>query len=287
MDVSLETQTIPVASTGWMGRRDSTIENAAMLAAESAAQVGDSGFQMHEIPLRHFLNWEEALMEPGMRLITAEMQGPTMAIIDADDWVIRILNCGPTGATNWKNAINDTSTAMDEAAKLLYRPDYDMQPLQQHDHDNCPRRGPHHAANLGTGMDGGQEQPTPFSLHALVFQILMVLFVHHAIARFIGMANVLFQMYAPKLYAYYLKTMRVLYKWNPSLPLLAPLLSCTVTFPHLDFLNPEWGWCFITALGWYDYKEGGHLITAILRHSNISIQQGEKRFSIMQYTSAV
>jgi hypothetical protein len=111
--------------------------------------------------------------------------------------------------------------------------------------------------------------------------------------------------------------MKVLYKWNPNLPLLVPLLSCvfacvtfnfgpqTVTFPHLDFLNLAWGWCFITALGWYDYRKGGHLIiwdlrlmiefppgatfaipSAILRHSNVSIQQGEKRFSITQYTSA-
>ncbi|KAJ7719550.1 hypothetical protein DFH07DRAFT_761098 [Mycena maculata] len=128
---------------------------------------------------------------------------------------------------------------------------------------------------------------------------------------------VLFKMYAPKLYGYYLRTMKRLHKWGEDLPLLVPLLSCvfacvtfnfgprTVTFPHLDFLNLAWGWCFITALGWYDYRKGGHLIlwdlrlviefprgstfaipSAILRHSNVSIQQGEKRFSITQYTSA-
>ncbi|KAJ6548337.1 hypothetical protein B0H19DRAFT_952675, partial [Mycena capillaripes] len=126
-----------------------------------------------------------------------------------------------------------------------------------------------------------------------------------------------FQTYAPNLYKYHLDTMRALYKWNSNLLFLAPLLSCefacvtfnfgpqTVTFPHLDFLNLVWGWCFITALGWYDYRKGGHLIlwglrlmiefppgatfaipSAILRHSNVSIQQGDKRFSITQYTSA-
>ncbi|KAJ7810675.1 hypothetical protein B0H14DRAFT_2378948 [Mycena olivaceomarginata] len=166
-------------------------------------------------------------------------------------------------------------------------------------------------------MGGGQQQPTPFSLHDSVSRILMALLLHHAIARFVGTANVLFQMYAPKLYEYYLSTMRALHKWDSSLPLLAPLVSCvfacvtfnfgpqTVTFPHLDFLNLAWGWCFITALGWYDYRKGGHLIiwdlrlmiefppgatfaipSAVLRHSNVSIQQGEKRFSITQYTSA-
>lgn len=112
-----------------------------------------------------------------------------MAIVDADDRVRIILNCGPTGATDWRDAINNASIAMDEAAKSLYGPDYDTQPLQQHDHDDSPRRGPHHAANLGTGMGGGQEQPTPFSLHTSVFQILTALVLHHAIARFIGIAN--------------------------------------------------------------------------------------------------
>lgn len=75
VDVSLEMQAIPVASTGWMGRRDSSIENAATRAAESAAQTGDCVFQQHEIPPRRFLERHEALAEPGMRLITAEMQG--------------------------------------------------------------------------------------------------------------------------------------------------------------------------------------------------------------------
>jgi hypothetical protein len=101
--------------------------------------------------------------------------------------VIIILNCGPTGATDWKGAVNDASTAMDEAAKSLYGPDYDKQPLEQH--DDCPRRGPHYAVNLGTGMGGGQQQPTPFSLHDSVSQILTALLLHHAIARFLGTAN--------------------------------------------------------------------------------------------------
>ncbi|KAJ7809608.1 hypothetical protein B0H13DRAFT_1668022, partial [Mycena leptocephala] len=34
----------------------------------------------------------------------------------------------------------------------------------------------------------------------------------------------------------------------------------TVTFPHIDFGNLAWGWCAITALGWFDPNLGGHLI---------------------------
>ncbi|KAF8197638.1 hypothetical protein K438DRAFT_1967188 [Mycena galopus ATCC 62051] len=79
----------------------------------------------------------------------------------------------------------------------------------------------------------------------------------------------------------------------------------TVTYPHLDFANLAWGWCAITALGNFDPDKGGHLIlwdlkliirfppgstilipSALMRHSNTSIQTHETRFSFTQYTSA-
>jgi hypothetical protein len=79
----------------------------------------------------------------------------------------------------------------------------------------------------------------------------------------------------------------------------------TVTFPHLDFANLAWGWCAITALGDFDPDLGGHIIlwdlkliirfppgctlfipSALVRHSNTSIQAHEKRFSFTQYTAA-
>ncbi|KAJ7800834.1 hypothetical protein B0H14DRAFT_2386884 [Mycena olivaceomarginata] len=81
----------------------------------------------------------------------------------------------------------------------------------------------------------------------------------------------------------------------------------TVTFPHLDFANLAWGWCSITSLGDFDPDKGGHLIlwdlkliilirfppgstifipSALIRHSNTSIQAHEKRFSFTQYTAA-
>ncbi|KAJ6495935.1 hypothetical protein DFH09DRAFT_854631, partial [Mycena vulgaris] len=79
----------------------------------------------------------------------------------------------------------------------------------------------------------------------------------------------------------------------------------TITLPHFDFANLAWGWCCITALGNFDPNKGGHLIlwdlrlvicfppgcstiipSAILRHSNVSIQQGETGYSFTQFTSA-
>ncbi|KAF8197309.1 hypothetical protein K438DRAFT_1585189, partial [Mycena galopus ATCC 62051] len=78
----------------------------------------------------------------------------------------------------------------------------------------------------------------------------------------------------------------------------------TVTFPHIDAPNLAWGWCSITTLGQFNPDLGGHLIlwdlnlvirfppgstimipSALLRHSNVSIQQNEMRYSFTQYTA--
>src|SRR5882672_10818714 len=34
----------------------------------------------------------------------------------------------------------------------------------------------------------------------------------------------------------------------------------TVTLPHLDLKNLAFGWCAITALGNFDYRQSGHLV---------------------------
>ncbi|KAF6742161.1 hypothetical protein DFP72DRAFT_757262, partial [Ephemerocybe angulata] len=78
----------------------------------------------------------------------------------------------------------------------------------------------------------------------------------------------------------------------------------TVTARHRDSMNLPYGFCAITALGTFDYKLGGHLVleelgiviefppgscilipSAILTHSNTSIQPGETRVSFTQFSS--
>jgi hypothetical protein len=77
------------------------------------------------------------------------------------------------------------------------------------------------------------------------------------------------------------------------------------TLPHKDTQNLPWGWCSITSLGTYDPTKGGHLVlwelgivvefppystimipSAILTHFNTTIQEGEKRWSIVHYNSS-
>ncbi|KAJ7661215.1 hypothetical protein B0H14DRAFT_3102670 [Mycena olivaceomarginata] len=117
--------------------------------------------------------------------------------------------------------------------------------------------------------------------------------------------------YAPDLHAFYSATMGKLHdatSYHRVSVFAAATFNFgprTVTFPHLDFANLAWGWCAITALGDFDPNKGGHLIlwdlkliirfppgstiiipSALIRHSNTSIQLHEKRFSFTQYTAA-
>ncbi|KAJ7349570.1 hypothetical protein DFH08DRAFT_935631 [Mycena albidolilacea] len=70
------------------------------------------------------------------------------------------------------------------------------------------------------------------------------------------------------------------------------------------FANLSWGWCAVTALGWFDPDLGGHLIlwdlrlvirfppgstifipSALIRHSNVPIRPHKIRSSFTQYTA--
>lgn len=78
----------------------------------------------------------------------------------------------------------------------------------------------------------------------------------------------------------------------------------TVSTPHTDHNNLAHGWCAVTPLGRFDHKKGGHLAlwdfglavefppgatilfpSALICHSNSTLQPGETRYSIVQYAS--
>ncbi|KAJ7834836.1 hypothetical protein B0H13DRAFT_1653019 [Mycena leptocephala] len=186
-------------------------------------------------------------------------------------------------------------------------------PLDQ----KIPQRGPHRAKTVGNSMGGGQETPTPFFHNVLNTIVLTGLLAQEPFQRIAGFANGLFKCYAPDLHKYYDSTLDRLHRWNKRLRrnfgrttsvFAAATFNFglrTITLPHLDFANLAWGWCAVTALGDYDANKGGHLIlwdlkliirfppgstllipSALLRHSNTSIQTHEKRFSFTQFTAA-
>jgi hypothetical protein len=124
----------------------------------------------------------------------------------------------------------------------------------------------------------------------------------------------IFQCFAANTFGLYNENLNNLFASNPRLTrwfhgvfagVSFNLGPCTVTWPHTDCHNLAFGWCAITALGNFDPDRGGHMIlwdlglvirfppgstilipSALLTHSNVPIQPGEERYSIIQYSSS-
>ncbi|KAF8134659.1 hypothetical protein K438DRAFT_1997695 [Mycena galopus ATCC 62051] len=150
--------------------------------------------------------------------------------------------------------------------------------------------------------------------HTLLYRIVLAgLLVQDPFHRIAGFTNSM----STDLHVYYRTTMDKLSGWNLQLWVNFPAATSvfaavtfnfgprTITYPHLDFANLAWGWCAIIALGRFDPDKGSHLIlwdlklvirfppgstilipSALIRHSNTSVQVNETRYSFAQYTSA-
>ncbi|KAF7328143.1 hypothetical protein MVEN_02571500 [Mycena venus] len=170
--------------------------------------------------------------------------------------------------------------------------------------------------SAGISFGGGQKRPGVLLNNAINTTICAVMVMHWAILRIAGFTNGMFASYSPNLHSFYKHQMRRLHAAGSYLRRLFPevisvFAACTfnfgpstVTIPHVDAANLVWGWCCITALGIFSPDLGGHLIlwdlglvirfplgstimipSALLRHSNVAIQQGERRYSFTQYTA--
>ncbi|KAJ7660090.1 hypothetical protein DFH06DRAFT_989193 [Mycena polygramma] len=179
------------------------------------------------------------------------------------------------------------------------------------------RRGAFSSASAGISFGGGQQVPGNLVLPTPTAALFQRLFALECFFRMAGFANGLFQAWNPAVHALYTLTLDALtYDHNPSLrrnfdrrfsAFAAATLNfgpSTVTLPHIDALNLAWGWCAIVALGFFNPDRGGHLVlwdlrliirfppgstilipSAILRHSNVAIASGERRYSFTQYTA--
>jgi hypothetical protein len=124
-----------------------------------------------------------------------------------------------------------------------------------------------------------------------------------------------FALWAPRLYHYYREHDISLRREFPHLRRTFPksVFSCVAfnfgpnvwTFRHHDVLNVPFGWCAIQAAGPFDPTKGRHLVlwdlklaiefppgalilipSATLAHSNVPVQEGDKRISFTQFTAS-
>ncbi|THU86218.1 hypothetical protein K435DRAFT_597299, partial [Dendrothele bispora CBS 962.96] len=222
-------------------------------------------------------------------------------IVDSQDRVVAVLAGRPKG-DNW-------DALMKRAAEEIEQTRGQIRPKNS-------TRGKFPSAEFGFGHGGGRKKPS--NVHqpsATALARLTGLLMLQCFQSLVGFANCIFQAYAPETHAYYWGCMQKLRGWDPSLCSLfsdSVFASYTVNFgpvtvshPHTDSANLSFGWCAITALGRFDPDKGGHLIlwdlnliirfppgstilipSALLTHSNTPIQDGEFRYSFVQYSAA-
>lgn len=135
-----------------------------------------------------------------------------------------------------------------------------------------------------------------------------------SIAYIAGFQSNVFATYAPKVYEFYSLNLNILlnqstFLWqNFQCSIFSAMTinfgPATTTKPHTDPGNLSWGQCIITSLGKFNADLCGHLVlwhlglvicfpsgstilipSGILLHSNIKLQEGEERYSLMQYTA--
>ncbi|KIK52455.1 hypothetical protein GYMLUDRAFT_49859, partial [Collybiopsis luxurians FD-317 M1] len=175
------------------------------------------------------------------------------------------------------------------------------------------RRGGHVAEAIGYSHGGGQKEPSNTKHSKRNQAIFETLLANKAIQRVSGLANSGFKRFCPAMYEAYRENDEALRAWKPSLRKNFPdsvfaattfnLGPQTVTPDHVDHGNYPGG-CAITSAGSFDDTKGGELVvwdlnlvirfppgstiiilSALLRHSNLPIQPGEKRYSITQYSA--
>ncbi|KAJ3492983.1 hypothetical protein NLJ89_g11121 [Agrocybe chaxingu] len=176
------------------------------------------------------------------------------------------------------------------------------------------RRGKFIALQCGISHGGGQPHPKVMEQVPANAKVLGELNRHEAFIRIAGFASSIMATWAPDLYSHYCDYLGRLHAHDPKLQRPFPSSVFTATtynfgpqtacFPHYDFNNLPFGWCSITALGNFDPRKGGHLVlwdlhlviefppgmtilipSAILAHSNVRIQAGETRYSVVHYTA--
>ncbi|KAF9013668.1 hypothetical protein BDZ89DRAFT_1222858 [Hymenopellis radicata] len=240
----------------------------------------------------------------------------TRPILDASNRIIALLGGRPRDQPGKRTGFS-FSDALALVSATLRRV---MDALPYHAH----RRGPCKERTMGASFGGGQTEPSILRQRSAEASFIQELLSCEGLARIAQWADFLFKTYQPEIHSACMESLRVLVAALPHLeePFgggmpdrfwggrtvnrgdSAQQARQGVTWPHTDQGNLAWAWCAVTALGNFDPKLGGHLIlwdlglviefppgatillpSALLTHSNVAIQQGEERDSVVHFTA--
>ncbi|TFK80666.1 hypothetical protein K466DRAFT_503500, partial [Polyporus arcularius HHB13444] len=187
---------------------------------------------------------------------------------------------------------------------------YNFKPSQRNH-----RRGDFEAVPTGPSYGGGQQhvgnlKDTPHN-RAVIDDYLLK---NEDVINLAGFVDSVFQNAAHELHAEYGRVLESICERHPHVRRnFVNSVFAGVTFnlgpraytvPHTDHLNIPTGWCAVVALGDFNPDEGGHLIlwdlnllirfprgaiiflpSALLVHSNTIVPEGQRRYSLTQYTA--
>ncbi|KAI0755738.1 hypothetical protein C8Q74DRAFT_1175577, partial [Fomes fomentarius] len=222
-------------------------------------------------------------------------------ILDQQERVIAVLAGQPKDTEGWECVLHGAEAAMDRASQHYKFP---MIPN---------RRGDYQSISTGISFGGGQTEVRNIS-HGNNQAVVDELKSTPSIMRLAGFMDNAFELYNPRMHQEYRHTMNALCSANRRLkPNFKRNVFGACTFNlgpkvqtkiHTDHLNYAPGWCGIIALGEYDYTKGGHLVlwdlklviefppgslifipSAILRHSNTTVGDNERRRSFTQFSA--
>ncbi|KAJ3712627.1 hypothetical protein C8R42DRAFT_699196 [Lentinula raphanica] len=229
----------------------------------------------------------------------------SFAVLDRSGRVISVL-AGKPRDRHWDSVTKDLEAQLRSARKEMS--------FSEKQRNN--KRAPCPSVSMGTSFGGGSLRPGTMAFHTdSNRKILMSIAASHSFQRLVGFTNCVFQCFAGKIFTLYQDTLNSLFSSDPKLKrwikksafagVSFNLGPYSVSWPHTDSYNLAFGWCAITPLGQFDPDKGGHLIlwdlgliirfppgstilipSALLTHSNLPIQEGEDRYSVVQYSSS-
>ncbi|KAJ7605330.1 hypothetical protein FB45DRAFT_767179, partial [Roridomyces roridus] len=231
-------------------------------------------------------------------------------LVDKHGHVIGALVAPPLPGESWAPVLQDANKAVRDAREEMSFPD------SAHHHRRAFKEGPGFPSETaGMGFGGGRKEPGNVkATSAKNGRAMDKMLGNVAIGRMCTFPIGPFKSLCYPIYSAYHRNKRSLLARQPGLRGVfpkSPFASITVNLgpfsvspPHADQGNKADGMCCITALGEYDPDQGGHLVlwdydlivrfppgcailipSAVVTHSNTPIQDGEERFSLLQYSA--
>ncbi|KAJ6448524.1 hypothetical protein C8R45DRAFT_850264, partial [Mycena sanguinolenta] len=229
-------------------------------------------------------------------------------ILDRNGYIIGSLIAPPTSPTKWAIVVDAATAAIrDTRDKMLF-------PSAAFYHRRATGEGFPTAA-VGFAFGGGRGavgniKPTSATNAAVMDDVL----ADKSVGRMATFPISAFQALSYHIFHDYHEMKNTALRQHPQLRRTFPrspfaaltinLGPASVSPPHVDGGNKADGMCLITALGDFDPDKGGHVVlwdynliirfppgcaclipSAVVTHSNTPIQEGEDRFSLIQYSA--